>query len=68
MSERLSFLAPTEPPVKGDARFAECRQRVTNGCGGHHELGPEFAGIPITRWLCCDTCPNRGELNPEGGR
>lgn len=64
MSEQLSFLQPAEPPIVGAERFAECRVRIAAGCGGHHELGPLFASLPINLWVCCNDCPNRAELNP----
>jgi hypothetical protein len=64
MSEQISFLAPTEPETRGHSRFAECRRRVAEGCGGHHELGPVVAGFPIVQWICCADCPNRAEMNP----
>jgi hypothetical protein len=57
-------MSPEQQRVKGDPRFAECRRRVVEGCGGHHEAGPLLAGLPILRWVCCADCPNWDELNP----
>lgn len=63
MGEQLSLL-PIDPGpvVKGGERFAECRQGVEGGCGGHHESGPLLAGFPIARWVCCADCPVRSEV------
>lgn len=60
---------PPPPPLKPGAahvesRFAECRRRVAAGCGGHHEPGPVVAGYPMVVWRCCESCPNRSDLNP----
>lgn len=63
MTEQLSFLAPdTQPVVKGAERWAECRARITQGCGGHHARGPVVAGFPLVQWHCCDACPVRAEV------
>lgn len=65
MSEQLSFLASApapKPALKGAEHFSECRARVEADCGGHHEMGPLFAGRPIVRWICCAACPVRGEV------
>jgi len=66
MSEQLSFLSPlpAAAPVAAASRFAVCHQRDADGCGGRHAQGPEFAGRPIWRWVCCADCPHRAELNP----
>lgn len=68
MSEQLSFLSSPEPAIRGDQRFDECRRRVPQGCGGRHERGPLFAGLPIAVWVCCADCPSRDELNPTPRR
>jgi hypothetical protein len=69
MTDQLPLFEPAqsvEPAaVRGDQRFAECRRRVPLGCGGHHYVGPQFAGMPVFMWFCCPTCPNRDELNPR---
>ena len=68
MTEQLNLLldTPDSTIVSGADRFAECRKRVAQRCGGHHEKGPLFAGLHISRWRCCTDCPNKAELNPEG--
>jgi hypothetical protein len=45
-------------------RFAECHQRVAEGCGGRHERGPDLVGQPLWVWVCCEECPLAAELNP----
>lgn len=64
MSRQLSFLVPDPSPViKGGDRWAACRARVTRGCGGHHEMGPAFAGtLLMVVWHCCEACPARTEV------
>lgn len=43
-------------------RFAECRERTLQGCGGHHEQAEIKAGYPVLRWICCADCPARNEV------
>lgn len=64
MSEQLSLsgIAPTEPAVAGAERFAECRRRVSDGCGGHHSQGALWHGAFVRVWVCCGDCPNRDEF------
>ena len=67
MSAQLSLagIAQTEPtPVAGAERFAECRRRVAAGCGGRHVPGQMWRGSIVARWVCCDGCEHRAELNP----
>lgn len=52
---------PLPPPAP--SRFAECRIRVADGCGGHHEAGPLLGAFRLAIWLCCDDCPNRDEIH-----
>ena len=61
---QLSFLdEEIDAAVKGCAeRFALCRDRVAQGCGGHHAPGQIFAGLPVSRWICCADCPVRSEV------
>ena len=47
------------------ARFAECRRRVGEGCGGTHVRGPQVADSWFWYWKCCRDCPDRAELNPS---
>jgi hypothetical protein len=46
-----------------ESRFAECRLRVADGCGGAHIAGEEWEGARLMHWVCCPDCPNRDEIN-----